>query len=392
MLQNNDHSEEQALISAFVAQLKKSYDQPYFLKHCRNNTFPAEFWSTLADNGFLGFESPEALGGSAFKTADLVLFLSAIAQAGMASYTLLNQLTSCDLLCTFGSRDQQAKYVGGLIRGERWGFSASARANGRQLFDVGMTAAKEGEDWILNGVHGSVIGGAENARLLVAARTTPGTEGAEGIGLFILDPGASGVSLAMQEMGIRVADAAEFRAITGDVFFTLTCTNVRVSAADMLGEPNRGGAIIEHSAARQMLMLAATGLGWGERVLAQTVEYANNRVIYEEPISSYQAIQHPMVRAKTEIELAKMLVERAVAEYESTEAGAESRLVASGVAKYSALEAAYKACDIAMQAHGGSGYDRDTGIITIWPLMLMGRMVPLNADSILADYADTIFI
>jgi alkylation response protein AidB-like acyl-CoA dehydrogenase len=94
-----------------------------------------------------------------------------------------------------------------------------------------------------------------------------------------------------------------------------------------------------------------------------------------------------MVIAKSEVEMVKLLIARA-AEVFDNGAAADERLMYAAIAKAQATEAALAAVDIAIQAHGGSGFDRDNGLITLWPLILMSRLVPLCNSTIWETFAE----
>ena len=244
---------------------------------------------------------------------------------------------------------------------------------------------------MLRGRKAYVVGANEAEGVLLAARTEPRdpADPSRGITLFLVDPEADGVTLVENQINVRVLREEEHMSITGDVFFEVGLDGVAVSADDVLGTTGEGGVIVRELATRMMLMIAGTAVGWGDRILARSVEYANGRVIFEDPIGAYQAIQHPMVRAKTDVEMAKLLIERAV-DVAGRDDADETQVVA-GVAKYAASEAAYAACDIGIQTHGGGGFDTETGIITLWPLILLSRMVPLGSETLLEDFARSAF-
>ena len=178
-------------------------------------------------------------------------------------------------------------------------------------------------------------------------------------------------------------------AATGDLFNNIQLEGVSVPAANLIGLQDQGGDLMKRIASRKMLMMALVSLGWGDRLLDKTVNYANQRTIFKDPISSYQAIQHPLVLAKTDVEMAKLLAERAAQAFDE-HTSSDELLTFCGVAKSAATEAAFSMCDIAMQAHGGSGYDRDTGIISLWPLISMSRLFPLNNSVILERFAEQV--
>jgi len=145
--------------------------------------------------------------------------------------------------------------------------------------------------------------------------------------------------------------------------------------------------VVQEAADLLMIMMATAAVGWGDYVLEKAVEHAKKRVIFKEPIGSYQAVQHPLARAKTELELAKLAVGRAVMAYQNEEDKDDISIYA-GIAKYTATEASYTAFDVSMQTHGGYSADRETGIITLWPMVLLSRIIPLNNDVILEKYAE----
>ena len=175
--------------------------------------------------------------------------------------------------------------------------------------------------------------------------------------------------------------------ITGDTFYEITFNDVEVSSDALIGKDNMAGQYIQETSDLLMIMMATASVGWGDYVLNKGVEYAKNRVIYDEAIGSYQAVQHPLVRAKTDIELAKLAVSRAITAYQNKEDKDDISVYAS-ISKYAATEAAYHAFYVSMQTHGGYSFDRETGIITLWPLVLLSRIIPLHNDVILEKFAD----
>lgn len=391
MFHESGFTEEQQMIGSFVAGLAKDYDNAYFLTKIRQETYPIEFWQTLVENGFLGLEAPEKFGGSGFKTEDLVVFLSQAAKAGLASYQLLHQLLCAHILLSYGSAKQQKRYLADLIGGKRWSYAGLESGGERDLDAVATAIAKDGDTYRLNGQKHYVVGAKDAERLIVLVRS--GKKSAKkplaGLTLVVVDPKAAGVTIEEREINVRVIQQPEHMSITGDVFYNVGFAGAAVDGADVLGKAGKAGETVVKIAARMSLMLAAIAVGWGDRIVDKAVAYANTRTIYQDPIGSYQAIQHPLVRAKTDVEMAKLLIERAVVAAAENPSAADL-LTYAGLAKVAASEGAYAAADIGIQTHGGGGYDRDTGIITLWPLILMARMLPLGNDTILESFGDLV--
>lgn len=390
MFESNQYTMEQKIIKDFVNQLAKDFDFLYFLENMRNEEFPDKFWEAINEGGYLGILVPEEYSGTGFKAMDLGVLCYNMALKGLISYQLMDQVVCCDLLAKFGSEEQKKKYLPEIISGEVCSYATKEEPEGMSLYDVNMRADNVGGVYQLNGQKNYIVAAGKASRMMVAARTKTGNneDKKNGISLFIIDSNAEGIEMIPKEINVRVTPEKELMTITGDTFYQVNFKEVNVSQENLIGQENSGGAYIQETSDLLMIMMAATAIGWGENVLDKAVEYAKTRTIYEEPIGSYQAIQHPLVRAKTDLELAKLALKRAVRSYDNKEDKDEVSVYTS-IAKYAATEAAYNACDISIQTHGGYSFDRETGIITLWPLILLSRIIPLNNDVILEKFSET---
>lgn len=391
MFDSSEHTDEQAMLVAFTEKLSKQYDERYFLRTTKAQQYPQDFWNDLSQAGYLGMMVEENLGGAGLGTADLSVFVHAMANRGMASLQLVNQLVCIDLISRFASVSQKDEYLSGMISGNLWSYADMENARGNSLFDIATTAEKSGDDYILNGSKSYVIGAKDSEYLILAARTQKRDpkNPEKGICLFVVPSDASGIEYSTSHINVRLVSEREEMSATGDVFYNQQISNVKVPASACIGEMEDAGNIITWAACRKMQLVAATNLGWGDRLVDKTVDYTRQRTIFKDPIASYQAVQHPLVLAKTKIEMAKLLAERS-AEVFDQEANTDVLLSYCSVSKHYAAEAAYAACDIALQAHGGAGYDRDTGVISLWPLILISRMVPLCSDTILSRFSELV--
>ncbi len=387
MFEREGYTADQGSLAAFVGQLAEDFDSTYFLENMKKGDSPARFWSILGEGGYLGILAPEEYGGAGSRPEDLVVFLHNMARNGLASHRLMNQLLCCDLLSRYGSDEQKREHIPAIVSGSLYCPAIMEETEGLDLFDFEMKAVARGESFLLSGTKRYVPGACDAERWIVAARTaeTGVDEREQGISLFMVSPQSPGIEMIPRELNVRVTAEEEMMLITGDAFFDVVFEDVEVSRADLIGPENSAAEAIATSANLLFLMTAVTAIGWGENVLEKAVEYAGNRTIFEEPIGAYQAIQHRLVRARTELELAKLAIARAVGSYANNEADVG---VYSSIAKCAASEAAYQACDISLQTHGGYGFDRETGIITLWPLILLSRILPLNNEVILEDFAE----
>lgn len=387
MFDDSKYTVEQKFIKDFVKQLSKSCDYLYFLENMKREEFPTKFWKIIGEGGYIGILTPEAYGGTNFKAEDSAVFMYNMAKNTLASYQLINQIVSCEILTQFASEPQKKEYLSGIIDGNLCSLSTTELNEGMSLFDMNVTASKNGSTYTLSGTKSYAICAKEASHLIIAARTSGNEGDKDGISLFIVDPKAKGIDIIPKEINVRVTSETELMTITGDTFYEISLDNVTVAQENMIGPENMAGQCIQEASDLFMIMLATATIGWGDYVLDKAVEYAKNRTIYEEPIGAYQAVQHPLVRAKTNIELAKLAVSRAVNAYQNKEDKDEISVYAS-IAKYTATEASYTAFDVSMQTHGGYSFDRETGIITLWPMVLLSRIIPINNDIILEAFSE----
>ncbi len=389
MFDKSKYSVEQKFIKDFVKQLSRSCDYSYFLENMKNEEFPAEYWAIIGEAGYIGIIAPEEYGGTSFHAEELTVFMDNMARNTLASYQLMTQIVCCELLTEFGSENQKKEYLPEIIDGKLCSLSTSDLNECMNLFEMNVTAAKKEKTYTLNGTKSYVFGAREADKLIIAARTANKDCEKEGISLFILDPKADGIEVTPKEINIRttVTLDPEFMTITGDTVYEVRFTNVEIPAENMIGEENMGGQYVQEASDLFMIMMATAAIGWGDYVLDKAVEHAKRRVIFEEPIGSYQGVQHPLARAKTDLELAKLAVTRAVTAYQNKEDKDDISVYAS-IAKYAATEASYTAFDVSIQTHGGYSADRETGIITLWPMVLLSRIIPLNNDVILEKYSE----
>ena len=389
MFDPSKYNIEQKLIKDFVKQLSRSCDYSYFLENMKNDKFPTEYWGIIGEAGYMGIISPEEYGGASYGAEELTVFMDTMARKTLASYQLMNQIVCCELLTKIGSEKQKKEYLPEMIDGKLCSPATSNLNEGMNLFEMNVTAVKNGKTYTLNGTKTHVFCAKEAEKLIIAARTASTDCDKEGISLFILDPKADGIDISPKEINVRTTDTLEpeFMTITGDRVYDVHFDNVEIPIENRIGQENRGGQYVQEAADLFMMMMATAAIGWGDYVLDKAVEHAKKRVIFEEPIGSYQGVQHPLARAKTNLELAKFAVERAVTAYQNKEDKDDISVYAS-IAKVAGTEAAYAAFDVAMQTHGGYSADRETGIITLWPMILLSRIIPLNNDVILQKYSE----
>ena len=129
----------------------------------------------------------------------------------------------------------------------------------------------------------------------------------------------------------------------------------------------------------ERLLATAMGVGIGNFALNKAVSYAQDRKPFGRSIGSYQALQHRMAEAKAELEAARLMMLQAAANFDAGgNAGAQANM-----SKLLASRAAVKAVDVAIQTHGGYGFDKDYDIVTLWPSARLLEVAPINNEMLL---------
>jgi alkylation response protein AidB-like acyl-CoA dehydrogenase len=208
------------------------------------------------------------------------------------------------------------------------------------------TARRDGNDWVITGSKTFITQGSVCGFCIVLARTNPHVPNREGITAFIVDRGTPGFSASkhLRKMGCRASDTAE-----------IVLDEVRIPDSQRLGDEDRGFADTMRILDRGRVSIAAMALGLGYGALDKAIAYSKERRAFGKPIAAHQAVQWMLADSKTELDAAALLTYRAA--WLSDRGGRYSD--AASMAKLLASESATRACNAAVQVHGGYGYVRE---------------------------------
>jgi alkylation response protein AidB-like acyl-CoA dehydrogenase len=386
MFHDSALTSEQKMVRDLLEELSRPFPYPYFLKKMRSKEFPEEFFHAFTETGLFGIEVPEELGGSQGSLRDFAVLLYFLGRFGFFSFHLLEQFTVTHLLSGYGTEEQKATILPSLLKGERVALYLLEDETGEEILPSRTTLLRQNGSYILSGEKLFVSCPEESAYALVVARMEKSDSSPRrrsDLALVLLPREKLNPEVEVRDLNLRVVEEREERQITGDLFAHARFSRVPVDYKEIIRGEEPFHVLLHHL----FLGMASGFCGISDAVIAKGVEWANQRVIFTEPIASYQAIQHPFVRAKTEVEMAKLLIERAVDASEEPYSPSD-QLEFSALAKYQALEASFQAFDISMQAHGGGAFDRDTGILPFWTLMLFASSYALHPQRILRSYGE----
>ena len=333
---------------ALVRDTARSYAQktlsPVAARLDREAAFPREQLAGLAELGLMGVNVPERYGGAEAGAVAYVLAMMEIAQgcASTAVTMAVNNLVA-ETIVKFGTEEQKRRYVPEITSGRfvAASFGLSEPHAGSDAGALRTTARRDGGDYVLNGSKQWITSGDQAGVIIVWART--GEPGTRGISAFLVEGGSPGLHVGRHEdkMGLRASSTV-----------SLSFEDLRVPASAMLGAEGRGFPIALAGLDSGRVGIACQAIGIARAALDESIRYAKDRKAFGQPIGSFQAIQFMLADVATELDAATLLALRAAA---LKEAGKPFTSEGS-MAKVFASEKANRACDIAVQIHGGYGY------------------------------------
>ncbi len=300
--------------------------------------FDQELWRELARSQLLGSAVPEEFGGSGLGFFDLTLLLQEIGRTLAPVPAFATLALGALPIAQFGSAEQRQRLLPGVVDGELFLTAALAEAGVDDPVGTTTTARRDGADWRLDGTRICVPAAHVAARILVPART-----GAGEVGVFLVDPHASGVELVPQQT------------TNGEPHFQLGLDGAAVEARDLLGEVSRGAETTAWLVERATLALCAVQLGISDRALQMTAEYTRTRKQFDRPIGSFQAVHQRAADAYIHLEAMRLSLWQAAFRLGRDEPAPQE----VAVAKYWASEGGQFVGYAAQHLHGGIGVDTD---------------------------------
>ncbi len=311
----------------------------------------------VAEIGFLGMLVPERYQGLGL---DLVTYMMAVEElawgdASMALTVAIQNGPVAGAILRRGTEKQRERWLPRLATGEVIGaFALSEPEAGSDASAIRTRAVREAEGWSISGTKRWVTNGDRAGLILVLARTEE-TDGADGIGAFLVERESKGYTVEKRErtLGLRASETVQVR-----------LEDVRVPPDAVLGDPERGFRYAMESLVVGRVGIAAQALGIGQAAFEHATRYAIEREQFGASIADFGAIREKLAGMAARICAARALTHEAAraveSERESAGSGAfPSANALSAMAKLTASEAAMWVSDEAVQIFGGYGYMRD---------------------------------
>jgi alkylation response protein AidB-like acyl-CoA dehydrogenase len=372
-------TEERQALRKAVAAMAANYGQDYYLEKARAGQHTDELWQETGKLGFLGVNLPEEHGGGGAGMYELSIVMEEMAAQGCALLLMVvSPAINGTIISKFGTDEQKKRWIPGIADGSiTMAFAITEPDAGSNSHRIKTTARRDGSDWILNGQKVFISGVDQAQAVLVVARTEEAKTGNLRPALFIVPTDAPGFTYTPIEMEL----------ISPERQFQVFIDNVRLPADALVGSEDAAIAQLFAGLNPERIMGAASSVGLGRFAIGKAVDYVKTRQVWKGPIGAHQGLSHPLAQNYIEVELAKLMMQKAATLYDTgDDAGAAE---AANIAKYAAGEASARAVDQAVQSLGGNGLTKEYGIAAAVVQSRLARIAPVSREMVLNFVAQT---
>ena len=366
-------SEERQTLRREVSKLASGYGREYFTRCARNGEKTTDLWLAIGKAGYLGVNISEEYGGGGGGIGDVAAVCEELAAQGCPLLMMVVSPAICGTVIErFGTEAQKHRWLPGICDGtETMAFAITEPDAGTNSHGITTTARRDGDEWLLKGQKIYISGVDESKNVLVVSRAEDARTGKLKPCLFVVPTDATGFSYTAIPMEI-VSPESQFQVFIDDV---------RLPADALVGDEDGGLVQLFAGLNPERIMAASFSTGLARYALDKATAYVKEREVWGAPIGSHQGIAHPLAQSKIEIELARLMTQKASALYEAGDDMAAGE--AANMAKYAAAEAACDAADRAVQSHGGNGITQEYGVAGLLVASRAGRIAPVSREMIL---------
>jgi alkylation response protein AidB-like acyl-CoA dehydrogenase len=369
-------SDEERMLRETVRQICSGFGPDYTRRKVAEDESPRELWDALAGKGFLGVNLPEEYGGGGLGMSALAAVGEEITASGCSLLLIVvSPAIVGSILVRHGTEEQKDRWLRPIAAGTtKIAFAITEPGAGSNSHNLKTSARRANGSYVLRGEKTYISGVEDSDAILVVTRARD-DDGNLGLPLlFIVDSDAPGLERQHIPTALRAPDKQ----------WTLFFDDVEVPADRLVGAETGGLKAAFDGLNPERIMGAAVACGAGRRALEMAADYARERVVWQGPIGAHQGISHPLAQAKIELELARLMVQKAAALYDAGAPAGE----ASNMAKYAAAEASIRCVDQAIQTHGGNGFALEYGLTDMYWGVRLVRTAPVSREMILNYVAE----
>ena len=340
-------SEEEQLFVSSLGEFAAKEIGPHVAEMDRSGVFKPDLIRRFFEQGFMGIEVPEALGGSGGTFFLSVLAVETLARVDASAAVIVdvqNTLVNNALL-RWGTDEQKKNYLPRLATDTVGAYALSEAASGSDAFALETRAVEDGDSYLLNGQKLWTTNGAE-AGIFIVFATLDRKLGYKGVTAFLVERESPGFKVGNKEdkLGIRASSTCE-----------LILEDCRVPKANVLGPVGKGYKVAIETLNEGRIGIGAQMVGIAQGALDAAIAYSRERKQFGKPVSQFQAIQFQIAHLATDIEAARLMVYNAARLKDS----GRSFLKEAAMAKYFASQVAERVASQAIEVFGGYGYSRD---------------------------------
>ena len=361
-----------------VGKLAGKYGREWFTEKARSGEKTTDLWLEVAKNGYLGINIPEEYGGGGGGIGDIAAVCEELAAQGCPLLLMVVSPAICGTIITrYGTPAQKQRWLPGICDGTgTMAFAITEPDAGTNTHNITSTARRDARSdgqsgWVLNGQKIYISGVDEADNVLVVARAEDARTGKLKPCLFVVPTDADGFEYKPIPMEI----------VSPELQFTVFIDDVRLPADALVGDEDAGLVQLFAGLNPERIMAASFSTGLARFALDRAVQYAKEREVFQGPIGGHQAIAHPLAQTHIEVELARLMTQKAAALCDAGEDMVAGE--AANMAKYAAAEAACDAADRAVQTHGGNGITQEYGMAGLLVATRAGRIAPVSREMIL---------
>jgi len=366
-------NDERRALRAAVADLGSRYGYPYYIERARSGEPMTQLWQEAGKLGFLGVNLPERYGGGGAGMYELSIVLEELSAAGCGLLMMVVSPAICGtIIARFGTEEQKQHWLPGLASGSKiMAFGITEPDAGSNSHKLTTVARRDGTDWVLSGRKMYISGVDQAEAVLIVGRTQDSRTGRLKPALFAVPTTTPGFSYQPIEMEL----------ISPDRQFLLFLDDVRLPADALIGAEDAALMQLFAGLNPERIMAAAMSVGTGSYALGKAVSYVKERTVWDKPIGAHQGIAHPLAQIKIELELARLMMQKAATLYDEGDDKGSGE--AANMAKYAAAEASVRAVDQAVQSLGGNGLTREYGVAALLATSRVSRIAPVSREMVL---------
>ena len=374
-----DLPEDREELRDVASDILAKYDREYWIQVDESGEYPQDFVDELQAGGWLAMLIPTEYGGGGATIPDAAVFLETMNRWGAPGTLIHAQMYTMGAILRHGSEEQKKTWLPQIADGLRLqSFGVTEPDAGTDTTRIRTFAERVGDEYVINGGKIFTSRAKQSDLLLLIARTKKYEDvekKTDGVSVFLVDMRDA------LEAGTLTIDP--IKVMSGHHTNQLTFTDMRVPAANLIGEEHQGFKVTLSGMNAERILAASQYVGSGLWFIDRAVEYAKERVVFGRPIGMNQGIQFPIASAFANLRAASALRWQAA---EKFQAGSRSGTEAN-IAKLLSARAQWEAANAAMDTFGGYGLASEYGVEQKFRAARGPLIAPISTNLILAGIA-----